>query len=179
MTDLTPSGIENILRAAQLCAPCIDTVGRMTLVESSEGAIELWMDSVFCRHLAPAFADARHAILTAGAKELAAIDARLDSSLAGPLAAGSRAAGKMLALDSDAPAGEKALARHLAAVRLAEGHFVTLYAARSAVFHVCAATALAGLLYAELQHLPPQTATAAMRSCMARLPIQQPGLRAA
>lgn len=146
---------------------------------AGSASAESWMDSVFCRHLVPAFSDARRAISTCGARELAEIDARLDQVLAGPLCTASRAAGKVLALDSDAPAGEKSLARYIGAVRLSGGHFVTLYAARSAVFHVCSSTALGGLLYTELQHLPATTAVQLMTSSLNRLPLQQPGLSAA
>ena len=171
---------EDVFRAAKLCAPCLDRLGELTFSGPVAG-VDSWRDAVFARHLFPAAINAHAAVRVGGARELAAIDLVLDEMLAGPPARRSRDAGRMLTADFTPPAGERTLARYVKAVACgaASGHFVTIFSARAAIFHIAPDTAVAALLLLEMRALPISEVWQAVALAMNNLPEFPRLLRAA
>ncbi len=172
---------EEIFRAARLCAPSPEQLGKLTFGDQPASAVETWAQAVFLRHLVPAAVEARAAVTTGGVRELAAIDARLEATLVGPAARRSRDAGRFLAAEVTTPPGERGLARHTAAVVAGEvpGHFVTIFSARAAVFHIPPRVALGALVFLELRDLPMASVWPGVGTCLAGLPGDFAILRAA
>lgn len=147
---------EEIFRAARMCAPSLDRLGALTFGGRLAGDVDAWSKAVFQRHLVPAVLAAREAVVTGGARELAAIDRDLDTALAGPLAARSREAGRRILLEAASPCGERGLARYAAEVLGGTdgGHLCTVLGARSAIFHFPPQVALGALIFLEMRSLP-------------------------
>jgi len=172
---------EEIFRSARLCAPCLDRLPPLTFGDRPAGHIDSWCDAVLLRHLAPALAKARHAIASGGARELVAIDDLLDRDLAGPAGKNSRDAAHLLQGDGAIPAGEKSLGKYLT-LRTnsgARGHFVTLFGARSAIFHIPPQIALGSLIFLELRSLPAADVWRGVAQCWHKTPQALTSLRAA
>lgn len=176
MTDHLPR--EEFLRAAVLCAPGFERLPDLTLAAHPSGVLDVWRTAIWEQHLVPAFLDARDAV-HAGARELQSIDRRLDAVLIGPAAAASRDAARWLVENGGAPAGERTVARYLREAPAAAPHFVTLFAARSAIFHVPPHAALGGLLLIELRPLTLRELWPAMAHCLPGPELLGPRLRAA
>jgi len=171
---------EEVFRVAKLCAPCLDRLGELTFSGPASG-LESWREMVLARHIFPAAMGAHEVAQTGGARELSAIDRILDETLAGPLAQRSRDAGRMLTADFTAPAGERTLIRYGKAVAAGEtsGHFVTIFSARAATFHIPPRTTVTALILLEMRSLPLNEIWAAVAAAVHHLPEFPPLLRAA
>lgn len=171
-----------IFRAAHICAPCLDRLGRLTFFgcRQSEFALTTWFDDVFSRHLLPAILQVHAAAANQGFRELVAIDTALNSAFVGIAADCSRDAGRMLT-SYGAPASERVLARYLNAIAsgASPGHFVTLFSARASIFHFSPQMTLAALLFLEMRALPPKELWTAVDICLKRLPSAPSLLHAA
>jgi hypothetical protein len=159
-----------IFRAARLCAPCHHQFDVLTF-RADPSAVDSrrrWRDSVFLPLLAPAVCDAIDAA-KAGCRELATVDRRLDPVLAAPLAAASREAGRLLAFSLEAPSNERALKRHIEAVRRGEspGHLAVLLGARASAFHTGRCMAVAALAFLEMSGAAPAVFWEAVLDCVA------------
>ncbi len=187
MHELDPSQAypirAEIFRVARLCAPCMDRMGMLTFTGSplNETARSLWCDSVLIKHLAPSISAAYVATTSRGFRELMAVDALLDTTLSGPTARRSRAAGRMVALDFRAPASERALARYCAALEAGEatGHLSTILSARAAVFHIPPQMALSAFVFLEMRGAPVKDFWSCVEACLVRIPQGGHLLRAA
>lgn len=171
-----------IIRAAKLCAPGIESLGKLTFEgdPADSTAVDRWRDAVFIPLLAPAI---REATLAAkqGCRELVRIDTSLDKRLAGPLAKTSRAAGKTIAAALQAPNSEPILKKFLAAVDRGEspGHAAVVFAARASVFHFPERIVAGALVLLEMRAAPLDASWAAVSSCIASIPPADASLRAA
>jgi hypothetical protein len=187
MHELDPSNDHptraEIFRAARMCAPCMDRLGVLTYQASpmNESLRARWCDSVLMNHLMPAVSAAHLATGNFGFRELLEVDARLDSGLAGPMAASSRAAGRIVAMDFRPPTAERALKRYCEAVesRNSSGHIATVLSARAAVFHIPPRMALAALVFLEMRAAPVASFWNCVEACMQQLPPDARLLRAA
>jgi len=180
---LDQHGQENIFRAARLCAPSLDRLGRMTFscsADKPEG-LSTWCDITFLPVIVPAIQAAHAAASQQGARELRAVDRLLDASLSADSAFRSRDAGHIAVSDFHAPKSERTLSRYLEAVGKGEspGHFATILAARAAVFHIPAGTALAAYAFIEMRCLRSKEVWPAVAHCLARIPASALLLRAA
>lgn len=160
---------EEISRAARLCAPCHQQFDLLTF-RADPAVVESrrrWRDSVFLPLLVPAIRDSLEAA-RAGCRELAAIDRRLDPLLAAPLASASREAGRVLAFSLEAPASERVLGKHIAAVRSGglPGHLAVLIGARAAAFHTSPGMAVAALAFLEMSGARPVDLWEAVLDCV-------------
>lgn len=169
---------EEFLHAACLCAPGFEHLPGLTFAANPSGDWEAWGSGLWDRHLVPAFLEARIAAVT-GARELQAIDRRLDANLVGPAAGANREAARHLASHGVAPSGERILARYLREAGPQPLHFSTLFAARSAVFHVPPHIALGALLLIEFRPLPLGELWTAVERCLPAPGECGAGLRAA
>lgn len=171
-----------ILRAARLCAPNLESLGELTFAgDGSDPAQRLnWASSVLQPILVPAAVEAWQFGRT-GFRELLAADQSLSGKLAGPLARNSRTAGTKIALAAQAPAGETALARYMQALSRGEspGHFAVVFSARAGVFHIPKNVMLASLVFMELRKLPAPELWDAIDECAAFFPAPAKDVRAA
>ncbi len=172
-----------ILRAARLCAPNLESVGALTFTgdAADPAQISAWAESVLRPHLVPA-ADSAWKFGRTGVRELLAADKLLSEKLAGPLARNSRSAGTKTALAAQAPAGETALARYMQSLSRGEtdGNFAVVFCARAGVFHIPKNIALAALVFMELRAVPLPQLWDAIDACAAVFPApDNKGLRAA
>lgn len=187
MHELDPSQAypirAEIFRAARLCAPCMDRLGTLTFTGSplNETARALWCDSVLIKHLAPSISAAHLATTSRGFRELIDVDTKLDTSLSGPTARRSQAAGRMVATDFRPPACERALARYCASLesRESSGHLTTILSARAAVFHIPPHMALSALVFLEMRAAPVKEFWPCVEACLLRVPQSGHLLRAA
>lgn len=171
-----------IVRAAKLCAPGIESLGTLTCEGDpvDPAAVTAWRGAVFLPLLAPAIRDttlaAKH-----GCREMVRVDTLLDKRLAGPLAKTSRASGRAIAAALQAPNSEPALKKYLAAVERGEspGHAAVVFAARASVFHFPERIVAGALVLLEMHAAPLDAAWAAVESCIASLPPAHASLRAA
>jgi len=172
-----------IFRAARMCAPCMDRLGAMTYQASplNEPLRAQWCASVLVNRLMPAISSAHVATSNFGFRELLAVDAFLDSGLAGPTARDSRAAGRLVATDVRPPAAERALKRYFAAVesRESSGHLATVLSARAAVFHIPPQMAVAALVFLEMRAAPSAMFWTCVEDCLRSVPPGAHLLRAA
>jgi hypothetical protein len=187
MHELDPSNDHptraEIFRAARMCAPCMDRLGVLTFQAPplNESLRTRWCASVLRNHLLPAVFAAHLATGNFGFRELLDVDAGLDSGLAGPMAAPSRAAGRIVAMDLRPPAAERALKRYCEAVESGKssGHIATVLSARAAVFHIPPRMALAALVFLEMRAAPVANFWACVEACLQQLPPDAHLLRAA
>lgn len=171
-----------IFRVARLCAPCLDSLGRMTFHgdPASDSDWRSWRDAVWRPRISPALGTAL-AACKLGSRELIQIDRKLDLELAGPLAKTNRTAGRQLATHLTPPAAEPALGKFLEAVRSGKspGHFVVVFAARASVFHISQPMARAALVFLEMRAAPIDSLWAILENCLAEKKPSSPSLRAA
>lgn len=171
-----------IVRAAKLCAPGIDTVGNLTFNGHPENAADVtrWRDTVFLPLLGPLVTEATLAARQ-GCRELLRVDAALDKRLAGPLAKASRSAGHVIASALHAPSSEAILKKFLAAVTSGStpGHMAVVLAARASIFHFPARTVAGALVLLEMRYAPVDTVWTAIEACLDSLPPAESSLRAA
>lgn len=187
MHELDPSNDHpvraEIFRAARMCAPCMDRLGVLTFKASplNEALRNQWCESVLLSHLVPAVTAAHLATADFGSRELLAVDTRLDSLLAGPMAGSSRSAGRIVAMDFRPPAAERALKRYFAAVEAGEssGHLTTVLSARAAVFHIPPRMTVAALVFLEMRAAPVTSFWTCVESCLKLVPQEAHLLRAA
>ena len=187
MHELDPSNDHpvraEIFRAARMCAPCMDRLGILTYQASplNESLRARWCSSVLLNHLMPAVSSAHLATNNFGFRELLAVDALLDSGLAGPMAKDSRTAGRLVAMDSRPPAAERALKRYCLAVESgnSSGHLATVLSARAAVFHIPPQMAVAALVFLEMRAAPVTMFWPCVESCLSSIPPGAHLLRAA
>ena len=178
MHELDPSNDHpvraEIFRAARMCAPCMDRLGVMTYQASplNEPQRAGWCASVLLNHLIPAISSAHLAASNFGFRELLAVDARLDSGLAGPTARDSRSAGRLVATDFHPPSAERALKRYCSAVESGKssGHLVTVLSARAAVFHIPPQMAVAALVFLEMRAAPVARFWTCVEGCLRSIP---------
>jgi hypothetical protein len=171
-----------IVRAAKLCAPGIESLGTLTFDGDpvNPNAVTAWREAVFLPLLAPAIREATIAAKH-GCRELVLVDASLDMRLAGPLAKTSRTSGRSIAAALQAPNSEPVLKKFLAAVAGGEspGHAAVVFAARASVFHFPACIVAGALVLLEMRAAPIDASWAAVESCIASLPPADTSLRAA
>lgn len=171
-----------IVRAAKLCAPGIDSLGTLTFDGDPENAaaVARWRDAVFLPLLSPALHDATLASRL-GFRELLSVDAALDTRIAGPLAKTSRSSGRLIAAALKAPNSESILKKFLAAVSEGKtpGHIAVVFAARASVFHFPARIVAGALVLLEMRSAPADAAWAAVEACLESLPPAESSLHAA
>lgn len=169
-----------IFRIARFCAPPWDTLGQVTFTGNPAIREQLhqWRDAILVPHIAPAMRSAYWAAKR-GFRELSAADEKLD--LVGPLAKNSRAAGRLIARSTRAPAGETTLERYLCAVDREEcpGHMAIVFAARAAVFHLPEPLVLAAMVFIELRSSMIDDLWPCVEECVQAIPPSQSGLCAA
>ena len=172
-----------IFRAARMCAPCIDRLGVLTYASSPTNVAlrTQWCTAVLLKHLAPAILAAHSAALSNGFRELLAVDALLDSGLAGPVAKASSAAGHLVARDYHAPAAERTLTRYFAALEggKSRGHIATVLAAKAAIFHISPHMAISALVFLEMRAAPAENFWPCVEECLHRVPAGTSLLKAA
>ena len=171
-----------ILRAAKLCAPGLESLGVLTFAgdPADVAAVHRWRDTVFLPLLAPAIQDTLLAARQ-GCREIFRVDAALNKRLAGPLATTSRASGRAIATAIHAPSSETTLKKFLTAVEAGKtsGHAAVVFAARASIFHFPAQVVAGALVLLEMRAAPVDTAWAAVQSCLEALPPAASSLRAA
>jgi hypothetical protein len=171
-----------ILRAAKLCSPGLESLGRLTFDSdpTEVSAVAHWRDAVFLPLLAPAIRDTATASRQ-GCRELVCVDKALDKRLAGPLAKTSRASGLAIANALQAPNSEPALKKFLAAVGAGTtpGHMVIVFSARASVFHFPVQVIAGALVVLEMRTATVDSAWGAVQSCLESLPPAEASLRAA
>lgn len=168
-----------IFRLVRLCAPDLATLGVITFEGQAENSRQRrhWRDAIFLPVLVPAVGAAWTAAKQ-GFREMAAADADLDTRLAGPLAKGSRAAGRLIASSLQAPAGEHGLEKFLHAIlsRTSPGHMATVFAARASVFHFPKDIVLAGLVFAEMRTARVDELWSIVDECLVSIPTSEPSI---
>lgn len=161
----------------------MDRLGILTYETSplNESLRARWCSSVLAKHLIPSISAARAAAMGNGFRELLALDAGLDSKLAGPSAKRSGSAGRMIAADFRPPAAERTLARYFTALEAGQssGHLVTVLSARAAVFHISPQLTLSALVFLEMRAAPVTEFWACVEDCLRRTPQNDSLLRAA
>ncbi len=142
-----------VVRAAELCNPFLDGLGKVTLTILGPVAASVlnWNGSLFRPVLQPALLEVLHKASEGGSFEIAALDCRLDAGLPSALRAQSRDAGRRLVQGLLAPRGDRLIERYREAVLAGDspGHLVVIHALRAAVFHLPPRVAMASYLLQE------------------------------
>ncbi len=145
----------NLLRAARVCHPDWENVGRLTFapVRTAPVPWEAWKKEVFAPCLRPQLEAALAASATHDAAAWEACGRRLDEMLSPREAAASRHAGQLLAQSFTVPNGERFWKKMCTRVEAgsASGHLAVVLALRGAAFHLSPPVVLAGYILLEAQ----------------------------
>lgn len=147
----------DLIRAARLCHPGWETLGRVTL---SSGNAGIWAADWFGKILRPQLEAALLAAASGDAKALVAADLALDRALPEPGRESSRRTGGALLAQFAAPPAEKCWQRYARFVAGEEspGHLAIALAVRAATFHLAPnAVVSAYLLFEARGGLPDGT----------------------
>jgi len=180
-------GLAPLLDAARLVQPGLEFVRPLTLVgvTSLAQAEELWRDQIFVNILAPFLLDQLTLARLGRLRELVEQDLAFSKHLPSELAAASVGAGRRLASQAGAMRGDRLLPKLADRVAAATmpGHYLTIFAARSAAFAMDDRTTVGASVVREVCgwsiNAPAPAVAGFVRSCISVIPASRYNLRAA